>query len=123
MMQKLSEDISQQTLISKEFNSNGKSYKVVLMDNFEYTDPVDGSYVSKQGVRVIFEDGSRLVFRLSGTGSSGATIRLYIDSFIDNESPLLEADAAVILQPLITIALQISQIPELTGRSGPTVIT
>jgi len=123
MMQKLSEDISQQTLISKDFNSDGKSYKVVLMDNFEYTDPVDGSYVSKQGVRVIFEDGSRLVFRLSGTGSSGATIRLYIDSFIDNKSPLLEADAAVILQPLITIALQISQIPELTGRSGPTVIT
>ena len=122
-MQKLTEDIAEKTLMGKTLTSNDKSYKVALMDNFEYTDPVDGSHVSKQGIRVIFEDGSRLVFRLSGTGSSGATIRLYIDSFIDKESNMLEAEAASILQPLINIALEISQIPELTGRSSPTVIT
>ncbi|GMT02332.1 hypothetical protein PENTCL1PPCAC_24506, partial [Pristionchus entomophagus] len=68
----------------KKLSVNGVTYKVALTDNFEYTDPVDGSVAKKQGLRVMFEDGSRLVFRLSGTGSAGATIlRLsYVDSYV-----------------------------------------
>lgn len=51
------------------------SFKLATADDFEYTDPVDGSVASKQGIRFVFDDGSRIIFRLSGTGSAGATIR------------------------------------------------
>lgn len=71
-------------------------------------------------MRIVFEDGSRIVLRLSGTGSSGATVRLYIDSY-EKENVL--GQASVMLQPLIEIALQISQLPKFTGRNAPTVIT
>lgn len=73
-----------------------------------------------QGLRTVFVDGSRIVFRLSGTGSSGATVRLYIDSY-EKENVL--GQAGVMLQPLIEIALKISQLPKFTGRNAPTVIT
>lgn len=70
----------------------------------------------------MFSDGSRLVFRLSGTGSHGATIRMYIDSY-ENDPSKYEMDAQVVLRPLIEIALQISKLKEYTGREEPTVIT
>ena len=57
------------------------SYQVKLCDDFSYTDPIDGSVSTGQGVRIIFEDGSRIVFRLSGTGTEGATLRIYLEAF------------------------------------------
>jgi len=71
---------------------------------------------------VLFEDGSRFVFRLSGTGSSGATIRLYAESYEPPTSNILE-DAQVALNPLIQIALEMSKLVQFTGRTAPTVIT
>uniref|UniRef100_H2YQX7 phosphoglucomutase (alpha-D-glucose-1,6-bisphosphate-dependent) n=1 Tax=Ciona savignyi TaxID=51511 RepID=H2YQX7_CIOSA len=90
---------------------------------YRYVDPVDGSVAEKQGVRIKFSDGSRLVFRLSGTGSSGATIRMYIDSYLSSTDPSLCDPAADILCPLVEIGLKISNIPALSGRTEPTVIT
>ena len=115
--------VETQSEIGKTLTADGKSYNVSLMDNFAYIDPVDGSETLKNGIRIIFVDGSRLVFRLSGTGSSGATIRMYIDSYVANTDANLQAPAADILKPLVEIALNLSQIPQHTGRNKPTVIT
>lgn len=98
------------------------AYAVAAAENFSYTDPVDGSVSSNQGIIVTFTDGSRFVFRLSGTGSSGATIRMYIDSFVDDPAKLV-LPAKDLLKPVIDIALQISKLQEFTGRDKPTVIT
>ncbi len=95
-------------------------YTVADCDDFTYTDPIDGSVSTKQGVRLIFTDGSRIIFRLSGTGSQGATVRLYVEKYPDTEHDLATADA---IQDLIQIALDVSQLTSLTGRSTPTVIT
>lgn len=99
------------------------------IDNFSYTDPIDGSVSLKQGVRVLFADGSRFVLRLSGTGSSGATIRLYLEQYIDPAAVQAHLSAHTLptastaLKALIGIALQVSKMEALTGRSAPTVIT
>ncbi|KAG8003192.1 Phosphoglucomutase-1 [Nibea albiflora] len=74
------------------------------------------------GLRIIFSDGSRIIFRLSGTGSAGATIRLYIDSY-EKDPQKIYQDPQVMLAPLVDIALRVSQLHERTGRTGPTVIT
>jgi len=95
---------------------------VVHADEFEYKDPVDGSVSKHQGVRYLFEDGSRLVFRLSGTGSVGATIRLYIEQY-EADSTKIGRDSQEALGPLVEVALQLSKMEEFTGRSSPTVIT
>ncbi|GIX81497.1 phosphoglucomutase, cytoplasmic, partial [Caerostris extrusa] len=73
-------------------------------------------------IRFLFEDGSRIVLRLSGTGSSGATVRLYIDSY-EKDPQKIKQPAEEILKPLINIALDITKIKEFTGRGAPTVIT
>lgn len=73
-----------------------------------------------QGLRIIFEDGSRIILRLSGTGSSGATVRLYIDSY---EADNVLGDAQDMLKPLINVALELSELKKYTGRDQPTVIT
>lgn len=70
----------------------------------------------------MFADGSRIIFRLSGTGSSGATIRMYIDSY-ENDPVTFEKDAQLVLKPLINIALELSELHQHTGRNAPTVIT
>nr|QNH72575.1 phosphoglucomutase isoform 100 [synthetic construct] len=122
MMANLDKMAADSSIVGKVFSHGDKSYKVAKMDNFEYTDPIDNSVSKKQGIRIIFEDGSRIIFRLSGTGSAGATIRMYIDSYeSDSNKQLL--DSQVMLKPLIEIALEISQLRELTGRQQPTVIT
>lgn len=108
--------------VGQSFSSGDKTYQVEKADNFEYTDPVDGSVSKGQGLRIIFTDGSRIIFRLSGTGSAGATIRLYIDSY-ENDSQKIYADPQVMLAPLVDIALRISQLQEKTDRTAPTVIT
>jgi phosphoglucomutase len=96
--------------------------EVVEADEFEYKDPVDHSVSSHQGIRFLFKDGSRLVFRLSGTGSVGATIRLYIEQYEADSSKTGKASQDA-LAPLVAIALKLSKMEEFTGRSEPTVIT
>jgi len=91
-------------------------------DDFSYTDPVDGSVSENQGVRILFADGSRIIFRLSGTGTSGATIRIYLESF-EADSSKHGLDAQDALAEMIVAADSISRLSELTGREKPTVIT
>ncbi|MBI3902961.1 MAG: alpha-D-glucose phosphate-specific phosphoglucomutase [Nitrosomonadales bacterium] len=106
------------TLVGKMF---GK-YSVKFCDDFSYTDPVDGSVSKGQGVRIIFTDGSRIIFRLSGTGTEGATLRVYLEAF-EADVARHHLDAQVALAELIQIALQISELGSRTGREQPTVIT
>lgn len=98
------------------------TYQVKTCDNFSYHDSIDGSISNNQGVRILFEDGSRIVFRLSGTGTEGATLRIYLEAF-EPDSAKHHLDAQVALAEMIRIALQISQLVERTGRLAPTVIT
>lgn len=97
-------------------------YVLETADNFSYTDPIDGSVAKGQGVRFVFQDGSRIIFRLSGTGSAGATIRLYIETYTDDASKF-ELDAQEVLKSIIGTALEVSKLQEFTGRDKPTVIT
>ncbi|MDB9529092.1 alpha-D-glucose phosphate-specific phosphoglucomutase [Oscillatoria sp. CS-180] len=97
-------------------------YEVAYADDFTYTDPVDGSVASKQGIRIGFTDGSRIVYRLSGTGTQGATLRLYVERY-EADTSKHDQDTQAALADLIRIADEIAQIKELTGRDAPTVIT
>jgi len=95
---------------------------VVAADDFSYTDPIDGSITAKQGVRVMFEDGSRIVYRLSGTGTEGATLRVYIERYEpDPAKHDIETQSA--LADLIAVAVELAEIEVRTGRNVPTVIT
>ena len=98
------------------------NYKVITADDFSYTDPIDGSVSEHQGIRLLFENGARIIFRLSGTGTSGATLRVYIEDYCDNDSRLHE-DTQDYLGELITIADDIAGIRTCTGMDAPTVIT
>merc|ERR1719329_1714084 len=91
-------------------------------DVFEYTDPVDGSVSKNQGIRFIFTDGSRIIFRLSGTGVAGATVRLYLEKYVDASGDL-GMHAFDVVKPLSSIAMELSKLQEYTGRASPTVIT
>nr|XP_060629641.1 phosphoglucomutase-1 isoform X3 [Anolis sagrei ordinatus] len=122
MMKDLETMFFDRSFVGKQLSAGDKSYTVEKADNFEYSDPVDGSISRNQGLRLIFTDGSRIIFRLSGTGSAGATVRLYIDSY-EKDAPKIYEDPQVMLAPLISIALKLSQLHERTGRTGPTVIT
>jgi len=97
-------------------------YTVEFADNFAYTDPVDGSVAKNQGVRIGFTNGSRIVFRLSGTGTSGATIRLYVEQY-EPDPAKHDQDTQAALADLIQIADEVSQLKATTGRNEPTVIT
>ncbi|WPT14178.1 Phosphoglucomutase [Picochlorum sp. SENEW3] len=97
-------------------------FKIDTADNFTYTDPIDGSVAKNQGIRFVFEDGSRIIFRLSGTGSAGATIRMYIETYTKDASKF-ELDAQDALKDIINAALETSRLQEFTGRDKPTVIT
>jgi len=103
----------------------GRSFgprRVALADDFTYTDPVDGSVSSKQGIRVIFEDGARVVFRLSGTGTEGATLRIYLESY-EADPARQDIAAQVALADLIAVAEQLSGVKGRTGMAAPTVTT
>ena len=96
--------------------------RVNIADDFSYTDPIDGSVATKQGVRIIFDNGSRIVFRLSGTGTEGATLRVYLERYEpDMANQSVPTQAA--LAPLIVLAQQLARIREHTGRSEPSVVT
>ncbi|XP_065321488.1 phosphoglucomutase-1-like isoform X2 [Gordionus sp. m RMFG-2023] len=96
--------------------------KVTLSDNFSYKDMTDGTITARQGLRVIFDDGSRIILRLSGTGSTGATVRLYVESYVNDKSKY-HVDAQEALKPLVQAALELSQLKQFTGRDKPDVIT
>ena len=87
---------------------------------FQYSDPVDGAVAKNQGIRIFCEDGSRIVFRLSGTGVAGATIRLYLEKYDDKD---VEGYVFDRVKPLAEAALALSKLSELTGRTEPSVIT
>ena len=97
-------------------------YTVKFCDDFSYTDPIDGSISTGQGLRIGMGDGSRIVFRLSGTGTEGATLRIYLEAF-EADPVRQRADAQLSLAPLIAIADELSQLRQRTGRERPTVIT
>ncbi|KAF8598943.1 Phosphoglucomutase, first 3 domain-containing protein [Ceratobasidium sp. AG-I] len=97
-------------------------FTVSRTTNFSYTDPIDGSVSKNQGYIVLFDDGSRVVFRLSGTGSQGATVRMYIERYSKDPSQF-KKDTAEGLQPLIDAALEFTKLKEFLGRDKPTVIT
>jgi phosphoglucomutase len=91
-------------------------------DDFSYTDPVDGSITLGQGLRILFDDGARIIFRLSGTGTEGATLRVYFERFEANPDRF-DQDAQTALADLIEFADEVAGIQSRTGRSAPSVIT
>ncbi len=106
------------SLPKKQFGERVVSYA----DNFSYHDPIDNSIAEKQGIRIGFEGGDRIIYRLSGTGTEGATLRVYIESYEDRPASLNQ-DTQNALSELIELANQLANIAELTGRTVPTVIT
>ncbi|HEX8056382.1 MAG TPA: alpha-D-glucose phosphate-specific phosphoglucomutase, partial [Novosphingobium sp.] len=95
---------------------------VATADSFAYTDPVDQSVSKNQGIRVLFEGGSRIVFRLSGTGTEGATLRVYLERYEPADGKLDEA-VPQMLGDLIAAADAIAGIARHTGRTAPDVVT
>lgn len=102
----------------KRFGSN----VIERADDFSYTDSVDGSVSEKQGIRFLFADGSRIIFRLSGTGTVGATLRVYFDRY-ESDKNMHGLDPQAALADLIGIASEVAGIEEHTGMKTPTVIT
>ena len=98
------------------------SYSVQLCDDFSYSDPVDHSLTEHQGIRVLFEDESRIVYRLSGTGTEGATLRVYIERYVKDRSQH-DMDSQQALAELIDIAAQLAEIKQRCQRDQPDVIT
>ncbi|XP_015597724.1 phosphoglucomutase [Cephus cinctus] len=122
VMAEVETKIEQKDFVGTKLTYENKVYIVKEADNYSYKDPVDESVTTKQGLRILFEDGSRVIFRLSGTGSSGATIRLYVDSY-ESDPSTFDKDAQEVLKPLVNVALVLSKLQEHTGRQAPTVIT
>ena len=96
-----------------------ESFKVKEAKPFIYNDPVDNSS-TKNGLVIYFEDGSRIVYRLSGTGSSGATIRVYLERF--SKDDILQNPLDMV-SPLAKIALDVAEIPQRTGKKQADVVT
>ncbi|BAV51809.1 phosphoglucomutase [Mesorhizobium loti] len=99
-----------------------RGLKIAKADDFAYHDPVDGSTSEHQGIRILFEGGSRVVFRLSGTGTSGATLRVYIERY-EPDKARHDLDTQTALADLIAAADDIAGIKSHTGRNKPSVIT
>jgi phosphoglucomutase len=98
------------------------SLQVHTADDFSYRDPVDDSVSQGQGLRILFEDGARIIFRLSGTGTLGATLRVYLERH-ETRPDQLEEDSQSALAALIEIAESVADIQRLTGKEAPDVIT
>jgi len=116
MIKQLREKLAE--LVGQEFNG----LCVESADDFKYNDPVDGSETSAQGIRIFFKTGERLVLRLSGTGTQGATLRVYLDKYED-DSEQMQQDPQEALATLIEAANTIAGIKQFTGRDKPDVIT
>ncbi|NOQ77564.1 MAG: alpha-D-glucose phosphate-specific phosphoglucomutase [Methylococcaceae bacterium] len=121
-------DIAKQLMIDLEAQFPSLAGKTLAgktvgyADNFRYTDPVDKSVSTNQGLRIGFEDGSRIILRLSGTGTEGATLRVYIESY-ENDANKLHQETQSALQALISATDELAGITSRTGRTEPTVIT
>uniref|UniRef100_A0A674NA91 Phosphoglucomutase 5 n=1 Tax=Takifugu rubripes TaxID=31033 RepID=A0A674NA91_TAKRU len=123
LMRDLEAIIIDKAFMSQRFSVGDHVYSVEKSENFEYVDPVDGTVARNQGLRIIFSDAARLVFRMSGSGGGmGTTIRIYAESF-ERDPERHNRETQVVLGPLIAIALKISNIHERTGRRGPNIIT
>lgn len=96
--------------------------RIESADDFQYVDPVDNSKTTEQGVRIYLDNGGRIVFRLSGTGTQGATLRVYLDCY-QNNPDLLGQDTQHALSELINVAEALAGIKQFTGRDKPDVIT
>ncbi len=101
---------------------SGFEFTVEASDDFTYHDPVDGSTSAHQGIRVLLSGDSRIVFRLSGTGTVGATLRVYLERYT-NDATLYEVPVQETLKPLIELAQTLAHIREITGRDAPNVIS
>ncbi|KAG8854883.1 Phosphoglucomutase-2 [Tulasnella sp. 330] len=110
------------SFVGSKHSGNGENYVVKDIINFSYTDPIDGSVSKNQGHLITFEDGSRVVFRLSGTGSQGATVRMYVEKYSKDPSQY-DLDTAIGLKGLIDVAQSISKLKEYLQREKPTVVT
>lgn len=106
------------TLAGKNF----KAWQITQADDFSYTDPIDNSVSEHQGIRILFSNAARIIFRLSGTGTQGATLRVYIERF-EPDTTLHNLDTQATLEPLVQLAGDIAHIKQYTGRSSPDVIT
>ena len=106
------------TLAGRSFGA----FTVSEADDFAYTDPVDGSISTRQGIRILLQGGSRIVFRLSGTGTSGATLRVYLERF-EPDADKQDKPVAEALADIIDVAEQVAHIAQYTGRDRPDVIT
>ena len=107
------------------FRSRGQRFAgrtISAADNFSYVDPVDNSVTEQQGLRILLDDGSRVVIRLSGTGTKGATIRVYLESYVPSSGDLA-MDPQVALADMITAINDLAEIKKRTGMDQPTVIT
>ena len=98
------------------------AYTLDKADSFEYLDPIDGSVSKNQGMRFLFTDGSRIVFRVSGTGVVGATIRMYLEKYEPATGDLKKMPLDVVKE-LADIAVKVAKIEEFTGRDAPTLMT
>ncbi len=96
--------------------------QVALADDFSYTDPIDASVSRHQGLRVVFADGSRIIYRLSGTGTTGSTLRVYIERH-EGDAARLGQDTQAALADLIALAGDLAELHARTGRAGPDVVT
>ena len=116
VMQELQGRVS--TLPGQKFGD----WTVSESDEFSYQDPVDGSLAVGQGLRIVFGDAARLVVRLSGTGTKGSTLRLYLERYENHESSLAWKTGEA-LAPLVNVAEKIARVSQITGRKAPTVVT
>ncbi len=103
------------------------SFTLASASDFAYHDHIDGSVTEHQGILLVFTDKSRIIFRQSGTAGSGATIRMYMEQYVppatSGNTDVLLQETAVALKEIVHIALQVSNIAQITGMSEPTVIT
>ncbi|KAF8506404.1 hypothetical protein BU17DRAFT_57674 [Hysterangium stoloniferum] len=120
----LNEHITAQSLVNTKHTSPStkQEFTISRVSNFTYTDPIDHSVSKNQGQIVQFSDGSRVVFRLSGTGSQGATVRMYVERYTKDEREMGKKTEEG-LKGLIEVALKVSRLVEFLGREEPTVIT
>jgi phosphoglucomutase len=96
-------------------------FTVAVADEFAYTDPVDGSVAERQGIRIELEGGSRMVYRLSGTGTEGATLRVYLEQF-EPDPGRHAGSPETVLAPLAAAAASLADIPGILGRTRPDVV-
>ena len=101
-------------------NQTLSGLQVELADDFRYHDPVDQSDTGHSGIRIAFRDGSRIVCRLSGTGTEGATLRLYLERF---QKESIDGDLGLALSPLSLAAHDLMGIKKRFGLDGPTLVT